>query len=127
MGALIDGILQLPKLKSENADMLKSMHDTVYESIMSVKNIEISSTDNWDPLLCHILTRKLDTNTLIHYECQSKNVREVQSLQSLSTYLESRFMAIQSANMKHDYQYNRNETINNKKFEMNHKLTHDSR
>lgn len=90
LGALIDGILLLPKLKTENADMLKSMHDTVYESIMSIRNIEIS-TDNWDPLLCHILTRKLDASTLIHYECQLQDVREIQSLQSLLKYLESRF------------------------------------
>lgn len=97
MGALLEDILLLPKLKTENADMLKSMHDSVYEAKFSIKNMEIS-TDNWDPLLSHILTRKLATNTLIHYECQLKDVREVQSLQSLLKYLESRFMALQSAN-----------------------------
>lgn len=81
--------------------MLKTMHDTVYESIMSVKNIDVS-TDNWDPLLCHILTRKLDSSTLIHYECQLLNVKEPQSLVSFLSYLEARFMALQSANLKQE-------------------------
>lgn len=105
LGALIDGILQSPKLDKENADMLKSMHDTVYESIMSIKNIDVS-TDNWDPLLCHILTRKLDSSTLLHYECQLKDVKEPQTLPSLLSYLETRFMALQSANIRHDFYSN---------------------
>lgn len=117
LGALIDNILLLPKLKTENADLLKTMHDTVYEAIMSIKNMDVS-TDNWDPLLCHMLTRKLDPATVIHYECQLQDVREPQTLASLLTYLENRFMALQSANIKRDYQpYNGN----NHKFEKSEK------
>lgn len=37
--ALIDNILQLQKIKTENADSLKTMHETVCESIMSIKNM----------------------------------------------------------------------------------------
>lgn len=96
LGALIDNILLLPPLEFESAEQLKTMHDTVYESIMSIKNIDVS-TDNWDPLLCHILTRKLDSTTLVHYELQLRNVREPQSLTDLLAYLEGRFMALQSA------------------------------
>lgn len=128
LGALIDNVLQLPKIKSENADMLKTMHDTVYESIMSIKNIEVS-TENWDPLLCHMLTRKLDSATLIHYECQLQDVREPQSLISFLSYLENRFMALQSANIKQDYNgnYNGNHNHNNnynkhEKFDQNKQL-----
>lgn len=115
LGALIDNILQLPKIRSENADMLKSMHDTVYESIMSIKNIGVS-TDNWDALLCHFLTRKLDSNTLIHYECQLEDVREPQPLGGLLKYLENRFMALQSAKTRGESHYDnyKNQSNNSK-------------
>lgn len=113
LGVLIDSILQLPKLKSENAEMLKSMHDTVYESIMSMANIGVP-THNWDPLLCHILTRKLDSSTHIHYECQLQDVREVQSLSNFLKYLENRFMALQSANIKYETQYIKTDNFSNK-------------
>lgn len=94
--ALIDNIMKIPKMESENAELLKAMHDTVFEAIMSIKNIDIS-TDNWDPLLCHILTRKLDAATLVSYECQLHDVRKPQTLPDFLAYLEKRFMALHSA------------------------------
>lgn len=71
------------------------MHDTVYESLMSIKSLGISIS-NWDSIICHILTKKLDSVTLVQYECQLANVREVQSLSGFLTYLENRFMALQA-------------------------------
>lgn len=101
LGQLIDNILNLQKIKSENAQQLKNIHDTVYESIMSIKNLDID-IKNWDPLLNHILLQKLDPNTIMHYECQLKDVKETQTLKSFLSYLENRFMAIQSANSKNE-------------------------
>lgn len=37
LGALMDSILQLPKMKNESAEMLKTMHDTVYECTWQLK------------------------------------------------------------------------------------------
>lgn len=113
LGSLIDNILKLPKLESENAELLKIMHDTVYEAIMSMRTIEVS-TDNWDPLLCHILTRKLDPTTLVSYECQLDDVRKPQALSDFLTYLETRFMALQSANVKPEIIQVNNGNRNNK-------------
>lgn len=96
LGIWIENILNLPKMNKENFESLKTMHDTVYESIMSIKNIGIS-VENWDPLLCYILTKKLDQATLIHYECQLNNVREIQTLSDFLHYIENRFMALQAA------------------------------
>lgn len=79
VNALISNILKTPKMDRESAELMKSMHDTVYESIMSIKNIGIS-TENWDPFLCHILTGRLDTTTIINYECQLDDVRKPQTL-----------------------------------------------
>lgn len=76
---LIDNMLDLPKLDSESSDALKNMHDTIFESIMSIQNIGID-TNGWDFLLTHILTGKLDSSTSVHYECQIDNVKEPQSM-----------------------------------------------
>lgn len=110
LGKLLDNILNLPKCKYESSENLKTLHDTVYESLMSIKNMDIS-IDNWDALLTHILLQKLDTSTVIHYECQLRDVREPQLINHFLSYLETRFMALQSANSK----CNENKQSNNDK------------
>lgn len=92
MGQLLDNILNLPKMKS----------DTVYECMMAIKNIGISNDQLSGALLTHILTNKMDSNTVMHYECQLKDVREPQTLDDFLTYIEKRFMALQSAQAKND-------------------------
>lgn len=100
VGNLIDNILQLPKVKFENSESLKTIHDTTYESLMAIKNTGISNTSLLDYFLCHILLKKLDSATIIHYECQLTDVKELQTLPSFLTYLENRFMALQSVDVK---------------------------
>lgn len=115
MGRFLDNILNFQKIKSENADQLKALFDTANESIMSIKNLGVN-TKNWGPLLAHILVHKLDFSTVIHYECQLKDVREPPELEDFLSYIENRFMAIQSANAK-SFQINRNEkTFSEKTF-----------
>lgn len=55
---------------------------------MSIKSIEIS-TENWDPLLTYIISSKLDSATIVHYECQLIDVREPQSFVDLLSYIQS--------------------------------------
>lgn len=107
LGAFLDNILFLPNLKTENVEQLKHMHDTINESLMSINNVGIS-IENWDSFLTHILIRKLDQNTLLHYECQLKDVREPQKLPAFLSYIENRFIALQSANVRADF--NRNDS-----------------
>lgn len=57
---------------------------------------------NWDHLLTHIMLHKLDSVTLMHYECQFKDIRESQKLKDFLAYIENRFMALQSAHSKSD-------------------------
>lgn len=42
LGKLIDNMLKIPRIKNESAEALESMHDAVYESIMSIENLGIS-------------------------------------------------------------------------------------
>lgn len=83
-------------MKQENADQLKVLHDTVYECVMALETQEITV----DTILIHILLHKFDTATLVNYECQLADAKELQSLKDFLSYVENRFMALQSAKAK---------------------------
>lgn len=113
LGKFINNMLLFPKIKHESSESLKNLHDTIYESVMSIKGMGIS-TANWDFLLTHILMRKLDSNTVINYECQLVNVREPQKLENFLKYIENRFMALQSASAKTSFEKNAENKPENK-------------
>lgn len=69
LGKLIDSMLNLPKLNEENSTQLRTMHDTVHECTLTIKNMGVQ-VNGWDPLLVHILLQKLDRNTIKHYNSQ---------------------------------------------------------
>lgn len=84
---LLDKILSLPKIEKETSSQLKNLHDTVFEAVMQIKNLDVDVA-SWSPILNHILLRKLDKTTVVHYECQLANVRETQSLEDFMKYIE---------------------------------------
>lgn len=118
LNKLIDNILYLPKMQQEDAEQLKQMHDTVCESMMSIKNLDIG-VDNWDFLLTNILAKKLDQSTLMHYECQLEDIKEPQTLSSFLEYIENRFLALQSVRAKISFGQNKNKDYGKFKQEKN--------
>lgn len=102
MCQLLDQMLKIPKMKSEDGNLLKNIHDTTYESIMAIQSIGIDLCNSDNMVLAHIMLHKLDVNTIMNYECQLKDVREPQSLKNLLEYMENRFMAIRSAHLQTD-------------------------
>lgn len=102
LGEYIDKILQLPRHKNESSYELRMMHDVATETMLSIKNLGFN-TDSWDPMVCHILIKKLHDDTIKHYECQLNNVREPPLLKEFLAYIENRSLAIQSVEAKnHD-------------------------
>lgn len=99
LGKLFDAILSLPKHKTENSAELRKIHDTANETILAIKNLGID-TSSWDPFINHILLGKLHHDTIKHYECQLINIKEVESFKEFLAYIESRCLAIQSAEYK---------------------------
>lgn len=79
--------MKFQKIRGESAEQLKALHDTVYESIMTIKSIGVS-VDNWNQA------------TILNYECQLKDVRQPQEIADMLNYIESRFMALNSAAYK---------------------------
>lgn len=124
LGKLLDSLLDLPQLKNESCKDLKSMHDSVFECLRAIENLNVA-TDQWDAIITHILVKKLDNETRKSYECQLEKPKEPQKVSELLKFIEARFMALetyeqrdvnntvqgknsaqQNKNKKHAYQQN---------------------
>lgn len=92
----VDNIFRLPKQEDDDAEMLKTMHDTVYETMMSAKNMGVTTEQFLDFLICHISLGKLNSKTILDYEWQLNDVRELNDLPTFLNYIENRFMALQA-------------------------------
>lgn len=92
----IQMLFTLPKLHAENAQGLRKIHDTTMECLHGLQNIG-TSTDGWDPMLLHILSRKLDDTTLNEYERDLKNKKEIPKLQEFLQFIEQKFISLQTA------------------------------
>lgn len=95
LGKLLDTLLEFPPIESESCKSLKQLHDTVFECLAAIGNLNVE-TQNWDALITHILAKKLDNETRKGYECQLKNPKEPQKTDDLLKYIEARFMALES-------------------------------
>lgn len=75
LGNLIDAMLNLPKSNMETSAELRKIHDTTNESMMAIQNLGFDTT-SWDPLVSHIISKKLSKDTIKHYECSLSDVKE---------------------------------------------------
>lgn len=82
--SLINKLLNQPCLATDytSATSIKTMHDTTQECMMGLENIGVS-TVNWDPLLLHILLKKVDRITHTLYEQSLANPKALQRLSDI--------------------------------------------
>ncbi|XP_053989874.1 uncharacterized protein LOC128882320, partial [Hylaeus volcanicus] len=113
VGKLIDKILELPNQTVETSSSLRNIYDVTYECMMAIRNFDVN-TENWDPLVIHILKKKLSKTTLIDYESKLVDVRELQQLSDFLNYIEHRFMALLSAEGGHEKYDKKNENFGKK-------------
>lgn len=111
LGQLLDTMFLIPKQNKEASKDLKSLYDTVNECVLSISALGVK-VRNWDPLLNHIILLKLSSETIKNYECQLENVKEPQSYAEFMKYLESRFLALQSAEAKSGNFIEKNQSVN---------------
>lgn len=95
VSGLIDKLLNIPKQINESSAALRKMHDVANECMTAIKNLKVN-TENWDPIIVHILMKKLNKTTILEYESKLANVRELQTLPEFLNYIENRFMALSS-------------------------------
>ncbi|KAF9408765.1 hypothetical protein HW555_011656 [Spodoptera exigua] len=80
---------------------IKKIHDVTIECLNAIKNLGVD-IDTWDPILVHILSQKLDSETYSDYIDSLKNSRELPSLKEFLEYLEAKFTALEASRRKQD-------------------------
>jgi len=68
---------------------LRALHDTIKISMSTLKNVDVS-TKSWDPILCFIIRRKLDQQSLAALENSADAPTEIPTLGKLLTFIERR-------------------------------------
>lgn len=65
------------------------MHDNIKETLSALNNIGIE-TNQWNPLLLCILTKKLDRQNHVLYEQSIQNTKQTQSISEFLVFMEQR-------------------------------------
>ncbi|KAL0803354.1 hypothetical protein ABMA28_017417 [Loxostege sticticalis] len=91
----------LPNMQQQSLGLIKKMYDTTTECLHAIKNLGIDIS-TWDPILVHILSQKLDTETHKDYIESLKNSRELPNLQEFLDFMESKFTSLESSRRKQD-------------------------
>ncbi|CAH0732094.1 unnamed protein product, partial [Brenthis ino] len=100
----IEILLNIPVVQQTSLNHIKRIHDTTLETLNAIKNLGVD-VESWDPLLVHILSQKLDTDTYHEYLSIVKQPREIPNLQEFLSFLECKFTSLESARKKPEYQY----------------------
>ncbi|XP_045446707.1 uncharacterized protein LOC123654893 [Melitaea cinxia] len=117
----IEIFINLPAAQKQSAYEIRRIYDTSMECIYAIKNLGID-TSTWDPLLVHIITKKLDTVTYNDYKEARKMPRELPSLSELMDFLESKFIALEPSGIRDREmsssfkKYNQQKSVNNKTY-----------
>lgn len=101
VASLVNKLLSQPSHASDNVSSgaIKGLHDTTQECLMGLQNLGIS-TENWDPLILHILLKKLDKTTHTLYEQSLTQPRQLQKISEFLSFLETRFQSLEALGSK---------------------------
>lgn len=88
-----------PIIQHPSSFELKRLHDVSLETIHAIHNLGIETT-SWDPILVHILTTKLDSDTFASYMEIRKDPRDLPSFDEFISFLQRKFTALESVNKK---------------------------
>lgn len=92
-------LFQLPNTQYNSLSQIKRMHDSTIETLNAIKNLGVDTT-TWDPILVHLLTQKMDSETYSEYLESVKDKRELPVLKELLEFLESRFTNLETSSRR---------------------------
>ncbi|XP_073950917.1 uncharacterized protein [Choristoneura fumiferana] len=95
----IETFLNQPAVHKQTSFELKRLHDTTMECIYAIHNLGIDTT-TWDPLLVHLIAKKLDNDTYKDYKEARKSPRDLPSFDELMQFIESKFTALEPINKR---------------------------
>ncbi|XP_075162920.1 uncharacterized protein LOC142235554 [Haematobia irritans] len=78
---------------------LKRLHDTTKQCLAALSNMGLQ-TSSWDPLLIHLLVKKLDKSVHSQYEQMIKNPKELQTISDFLSFLENYFHTLEAMGVK---------------------------
>ncbi|KAF9415130.1 hypothetical protein HW555_007164, partial [Spodoptera exigua] len=90
----IEIFLNQPNIQKQSSSEIKRLYDTTTECIHAIHNLGVN-TNAWDPLLVHLLCKKLDTDTQTDYREARVEPRKLPKLDELMTFLEGKFTALE--------------------------------
>ncbi|CAK1603715.1 unnamed protein product [Parnassius mnemosyne] len=95
----IETLINQPNIQKQSSTELKRLHDVSMECIHGVFNMGID-TSSWDPILVHLVAKKLDTTTYSDYMESRKAPRELPDLDKFMAFMEAKFTALEPMNRK---------------------------
>ena len=78
-----------------SASAIKGLHDTTCETLSALKALGVD-IESWDPLILHILIKKLDKGTHMQYEQSLEKPRELPTLKHFLGFLETKFQSLEA-------------------------------
>lgn len=90
----IEIFLNQPNIQKQSSFELKRLYDITMECIHAIHNLGIDTT-TWDPLLVHLVVKKLDLETYTDYKESRKSPRDLPSFEELLNFIESKFIALE--------------------------------
>ena len=93
--------LNVPNIQQQSFTAFKKLHDVTLESLHAIKNLG-ADISTWDPLLVHILSQKLDSESYSEYIESLKNPRELPILQDFLDFLENKFTSLETSRRRQD-------------------------
>ncbi|XP_055377929.1 uncharacterized protein LOC129609829 [Condylostylus longicornis] len=97
---ILERLLNQSNITIGSAKQIKAMLDTTQECIMMLENLELKVFENWDPILLHILLKKLDKDSHAQYEQSLKSPKELQSLKGFLKFMDYRFQSMEAVGVK---------------------------
>lgn len=96
VATLIKNFLAQPTSNSEStANVLKVLYDTTKECLLDLETLDVPTRD-WDPILLHLLIKRLVKTTHMFCEQSLKNLRELQTIDGFLRFLEKRFQSLEA-------------------------------
>ncbi|CAG9134447.1 unnamed protein product [Plutella xylostella] len=95
----IEAFLNQPIVQKQTSFEIRRLYDTTMECLHAIQNLGID-TSTWDPLLVHLISKKLDIETYGDYKEARKSPRDLPSLSELMEFLEGKFTALEPIHKK---------------------------
>lgn len=104
VNSYLQKLTSLRNITNESSQAIKNLLDTATDCLTGLKSIDID-TSSWDPIIIYMLTNKLDSESIKHWEelVSTKPNEELPTFQQFSEFLEMRFRSLEGVQSSRGY------------------------